>query len=272
MEIELPTEIPDSGLLRYLCVTGTDDSLGQVEVTAPEEVKVTQIKSGQRTILKVAIHGSLDALKNKSIILQAKSNAERFEIPFCVKKSDTDAGESDQPNAYILQFSKNAVGMIYVLPEQTPVPEIGQWSKLREASGIVKVPQGFMAKLGVYSNIQDLSSLKSFEPNALAVVTVPMQNAIDDSSLEALANLSGLRRLYLGGAEIGDSGLRYLSGLHNLEHLDLQGCSITDSGLLSLRELSSLKSLWLFRTKVSEKGIADLKKNLPQCRIFWKPE
>src|SRR5438874_2136469 len=58
-----------------------------------------------------------------------------------------------------------------------------------------------------------------------------------DKGMKVVAQLKGLRRLYLRNTPVTDEGLANVSGLSQLEELDLYGVSVTDLGLESLRNL-----------------------------------
>ncbi len=52
-----------------------------------------------------------------------------------------------------------------------------------------------------------------------------------------------------------------------LKTLILGFTKVTDAGLLHLKDLTKLQRLELENTKVTQTGIADLKKDLPDCKI-----
>ena len=53
--------------------------------------------------------------------------------------------------------------------------------------------------------------------------------------------------------------------------LSLDDTDITDEGLKELAKLQKLTSLGLYNTKVTKAGVAELRKALPNCRIYYGP-
>ena len=88
-----------------------------------------------------------------------------------------------------------------------------------------------------------------------------------DGSLEHLAGLTELRRLYLNRTRVGDAGLRHLAGLTNLRELTLGATRVTDAGLNSLSGLTQLEWLYLVGTGVTRQGVERLQQVLPVARI-----
>ncbi len=70
-------------------------------------------------------------------------------------------------------------------------------------------------------------------------------NSIDDDGLKHLANIKGLRSLWVGRnkAVITDKGARHLANLTEMKELDLQGANLTDEGVIALKELKQLRRL-----------------------------
>lgn len=82
---------------------------------------------------------------------------------------------------------------------------------------------------------------------------------IKSQDLNCLANLSGLRALWLHNTEIDDDGLSVLAGHRRLEELSLRSTRITNAGLASLAKLERLEFLYLNDTAISDSGLAHLK-------------
>ncbi len=82
-----------------------------------------------------------------------------------------------------------------------------------------------------------------------------------------------LKTLDLRESELDDASLSALQaslqGLPDLEFLDLSGTKITDTGLAALKQLSSLRELGLHRTHISDEGINDLRRSIPNCKIYY---
>ena len=90
---------------------------------------------------------------------------------------------------------------------------------------------------------------------------------ITDAGLVHLKGLTELQSLDLFRTKITDAGLVYLTGLNKLEDLDLS-VWVTDAGLVHLKGMTKLRLLKLYRTKVTDAGVAELKKALPNCKIY----
>jgi hypothetical protein len=67
---------------------------------------------------------------------------------------------------------------------------------------------------------------------------------------------------------VTDEGLKDLAGFKNLQALFLVGTQMTDKGLNVLTGLKSLRRLDLDPTRVTREGIAELRKALPNCRVY----
>ena len=67
---------------------------------------------------------------------------------------------------------------------------------------------------------------------------------------------------------LGDAGLSGFQSLTNLERLTVGDAAITDAGLLHLRSQTSLRELSVHNTLVTEAGIVDLKRALPELRVY----
>ncbi|MBM4039992.1 MAG: hypothetical protein FJ290_15925, partial [Planctomycetes bacterium] len=94
---------------------------------------------------------------------------------------------------------------------------------------------------------------------------------ITDAGLANLRGLTNLRELRLQNTRIGDAGLAHLAGLTNLEWLELTGTQVTDAGLVHLGRMTSLKSLFLSGTKVADEAVAELKRALPNVKVYRVP-
>jgi hypothetical protein len=124
--------------------------------------------------------------------------------------------------------------------------------------------------------------------------TLSFNNSLDnllitDAGLMQLKGLPGLKRLFLGGAQITDSGLAALnprleyldvsftdvgdpgfaniSRLANLEYLNLHYTGFTDAGLARLCALTRLHEINLRRTQISDAGLTELAR-LPSLKIL----
>ena len=92
---------------------------------------------------------------------------------------------------------------------------------------------------------------------------------ITDKGIAELQPLSKLRRLELAWTSVTDSGLELLATNHPLlEELGLTRTKISEKGLQHLRRLVHLKSLALRRTDLSDEAVRELRKALPNTRIY----
>lgn len=82
--------------------------------------------------------------------------------------------------------------------------------------------------------------------------------AVTDEGARALAGLSELRHLDLGGTGISDGALDVLHTLPALEWLSLEGTRVTDAGMDALRACDSLRSVNLGRTCVGDAAVRAL--------------
>jgi internalin A len=118
---------------------------------------------------------------------------------------------------------------------------------------------------------------------------------ITDAGLKELTQLEKLTELNLGYTKVTDAGLKELIGLKNMTVLDVSDTDITDTGtkelvrfknltglkltqtkvtdasLPSLTKLKNLKTLNLRETYLTETGFAELRKTLPDARIYGAP-
>ena len=93
------------------------------------------------------------------------------------------------------------------------------------------------------------------------VHSVSVNEAVDfrDEHAAPLRELTGLRTLYLDGAEITDAGLEHLEGLTRLADLYLRDTQVTGAGLEHLEGLTNLQRLGLGGTRVTPAGLEHLK-------------
>ena len=93
---------------------------------------------------------------------------------------------------------------------------------------------------------------------------------VTDEGLKELAPLKGLEELVLNNTQVTGAGLRELAPLTGLHTLFLTYCEgVTDAGLKDLAGLKGLKELILLNsTEVTAAGVAELKKALPDCKIY----
>ena len=90
-----------------------------------------------------------------------------------------------------------------------------------------------------------------------------------DEDVEAIAELTELRRLSLEGTGCGARAVSLAASLPHLEELDLSGMPIDSAALLPLKAHPSLKILWLTNTSVTKTAFPVLEsiENLSQCDV-----
>lgn len=116
---------------------------------------------------------------------------------------------------------------------------------------------------------------------------------VTDAGLEHLKGMTRLQTLYLHDTQVTDAGLEHLRGLNNLSVLtisrntritdvgleNLEGLTdlntlfindtqVTDAGLGHLKGMTKLRELHLGNTQVTEGGVNELKKALPNCKVY----
>ncbi len=112
------------------------------------------------------------------------------------------------------------------------------------------------------------SLIKLLEPLKKQIVWLKLDNAIiNDASMDEIAKLSTLTRLYLSNTYITDKGLAKLQSLLQLQSLNLVGTKITAQGLMQLNKLKNLKNLYLYHTGVNNSDWELLKKTFPAANI-----
>jgi hypothetical protein len=92
---------------------------------------------------------------------------------------------------------------------------------------------------------------------------------ITDDDLERLSSFRTLHSIYLRGTAVTDRGLVHLSSLPHLVDLDLSDTAITDAGLPYLANLENLRFLQAHRTQITAESVAELKRKLPDVRIYY---
>ncbi|HVW87648.1 MAG TPA: hypothetical protein VHB50_23335 [Bryobacteraceae bacterium] len=92
---------------------------------------------------------------------------------------------------------------------------------------------------------------------------------ISDPGLEAIASVSDLRELHIGGTALSANGLKKLAALSKLERLSLQGCKrIGHDAEPVLAGFTNLRWLDVHDTGLSQEDIGALQKALPRCQIL----
>jgi Leucine-rich repeat (LRR) protein len=101
------------------------------------------------------------------------------------------------------------------------------------------------------------------------VLWLTVENSqITDDGLLSIAQLTDLRRLYLGNSQITGMNLSRLQSLQKLDYLSLKQLPIDDEDLARLPALPELKSLGLDSTRITDAGLEHLKR-YPQLQVLW---
>jgi internalin A len=130
---------------------------------------------------------------------------------------------------------------------------------LKQLAGLDKLERLDLKKTKVKgSGIKDLAGCKSLNMLELD----PKQ--ITDESLKALVEIK-LLHAYAGSVT---SGKREQSTDDDIHDLSLNDSQVTDEGLKVLHGLKALRFLGLSRTKITDEGVAELKKALPDVKVF----
>jgi hypothetical protein len=85
--------------------------------------------------------------------------------------------------------------------------------------------------------------------------TIRPAETVDDRQLAELAELDGLRSLWIEDSRITDAGLEHLVGLHGLQRLKIRGAAITDNGLRQLTGMKDLRYLNLPQADLTDQGL-----------------
>ncbi|MCH7780183.1 MAG: hypothetical protein IH848_04995, partial [Acidobacteria bacterium] len=176
----------------------------------------------------------------------------------------------------LLKFpADKAVGMVYTRPRRADGYGIfhtfntfNNWKRFGVARGDVRVPANADVRLDITRDSStNLSFLDKLSPDAIQTMLLT-NTRVDDSGLEHIGRLTGLKYLDLTYTKITDRGIQHLESLMNLEHISLDGLrvkekefTVGDDGLAVLSKLPALKQLDLIRSNVTDKGMAHLSGN-----------
>lgn len=162
------------------------------------------------------------------------------------------------------EMPKNLVGRVAALPflesldasnaqlNDEDVKKLGKAITLKKLwlnNNTALTAEGF----AIFANLTELASLALDD------------TAIDDSTLDILAGLKNLKRLYIANTGVTDDGVSKLVGLNQLLGLGLEGTEVTDMCLPYVAKLTALEEVRLSQTKVTDVGIKELSE-LPQLK------
>jgi hypothetical protein len=145
----------------------------------------------------------------------------------------------------------------------------------RSLAAIARMPS--LRVLDSQSSLQEISDagiakLKGLPSLEKLTLTGNGGGSMSDDTPPALAAITSLREITLGGGRVWISGKGYslLSELPNLKKLSiLDGEHLTDADVGDLGKLVKLEEMELIRTKITASGKAALEKALPTTHVRW---
>jgi internalin A len=133
---------------------------------------------------------------------------------------------------------------------------------LKELAGLKSLQAIYLAGTQVTdAGLKELAGWKSLRTLDVRWTKVTV------AGLKELARHQSLQRLYLNHCGVTDAGVKELTRLKNLQILNISASEVTDAGLKEVAALKDLQSLIMWGTKATPAGIAELRKELPKCRI-----
>ena len=91
-----------------------------------------------------------------------------------------------------------------------------------------------------------------------------------DQDMQAIGQLTELRKLNLSQNKLTDQGIQEIIGLSKLEVLNLYGNHITDSSITMLSNLEALKKLYVWKTEISPEMVELLRINNPDLEVVFE--
>ncbi|MBI3924870.1 MAG: hypothetical protein HY319_04965, partial [Armatimonadetes bacterium] len=168
----------------------------------------------------------------------------------------------------ILRFPDQGVGEVWT--DITGGPLRGSLTgreQLGEARGEVQVPPEVrLVELRVAREVQDLSFLADLHPLSLTYLGLEGPG-LDDRTLGHVAQLTGLRELFLCSSTVTRRGLARLRPLHQLQSLSLFDLSLGDEVFEPVSQLGGLESLNLRGMTLTGEGLPTLAV-LPRLRVL----
>jgi Leucine-rich repeat (LRR) protein len=187
----------------------------------------------------------------------------------------TDTQDNSPPQGRILHFPPDRpVGNIYLQDADFQrkiktfhywIPDYEKWDYYCAAKGDVRIPAGKRVKLITKGNRKpdpkDLSKLQPDDLHTLVVQGRDKSVRADDSYMDAVGRLTGLKVLDICYSNITSRGLSKIRNCAKLEQLSLSDW-ITDSGMPVVASLKSLKALHLTNCRITDAGLAKICENL----------
>lgn len=117
------------------------------------------------------------------------------------------------------------------------------------------------------SSTQD-ADLDELKPILTHIAWLKLGNShITDASLQLIAQMPNLTKLYLNNTSVSDNALSQLTHLEQLQYLNLVGTKVTVQGLTPLSKMKNLKEIYVFNTAITAKDSAQLKILMPTVYI-----
>lgn len=126
-----------------------------------------------------------------------------------------------------------------------------QWQMLQEECRSLEVLEVDSRRLAA----QDLQLLADRLP---ALQRLKLTGPVDDSQLQKIAAVAGLKMLNLPNGEFTDDGMQHLTELKDLELLRFGSPHVTDEGLAVVSQLPSLRFLHLIDVPITDAGLQHL--------------
>jgi Leucine Rich repeat len=115
----------------------------------------------------------------------------------------------------------------------------------------------------------DRSSLKRIPGSQSLEVLVLMYTPVTDDDLSNVRDVPRLRTLAINGTDVTDRGIARIAAIRSLEVVSLENTVVTDACISDLVQLQNLRELNVRGTKLSDNGVEQLKRQLPNAKIYW---
>ncbi|CAI5469217.1 unnamed protein product [Closterium sp. Yama58-4] len=156
-------------------------------------------------------------------------------------------------------------------------PQKTAWERIKVASGGTKLSltslhglsDDMLAHVSTMSHLKsiDLDSSSGFSAEGIKhlymlprLETLDLNNTkLDDSALEGIGSIVGLKHLYLHRTNVTDAGLPHFAHFSFLRKLRLSKCKgVTNAGMVHVGRLTGIEKLWLRGTAVTDDGLQQL--------------
>ncbi len=149
----------------------------------------------------------------------------------------------------VLEAFQRAMPQCQVVLKQPLDTEVARASIGRQGRVTIVSPQGMEQ-----ADIATTDALPS-EDFLVRAINLSGAQAVDDSALVKLRELTGLESLILSGTGVTDAGVAQLAGCKALRSLTLSDTNITAVGIAALARLPALRQLFLARTPLDREAV-----------------